>query len=119
MNDLGPLWHFRHGYPDRAGFKESTTSRDAAVAIEAKGRARTLRDAVLAWYDAGHQGTADECAAALGESVLAIRPRVTELSISTPTRPARLERSGQRRCNASGHSAHVWRLATLTSARAG
>jgi len=100
-------------YPFRAGSKESTTSREAAVAIEAKGRAKTLRGRVLAWFQQGNEGTADACAALLGEDILAIRPRVTELH-----KQGWLEHTGQRRKNASGASAHVWRI-TTARARAG
>lgn len=83
-------------YPDRAGFKEQGTSRDAANAIEGSGRAAKLRDAVLGWY-ATHTGTSDECAAALGESILSIRPRCSELLTK-----GRLYRTGERRRSSEG-----------------
>jgi hypothetical protein len=92
-------------YPYRAGAKERTTSKDAADQLESSGRAGTLRAQVLAWFASGQSGTADECAAALNETVLSIRPRVTELF-----RQGSIERTGVRRVNASGSSAHVWRL---------
>jgi predicted ArsR family transcriptional regulator len=106
-NDL-PLF----AYPYRAGSKEPTTSREAAERIEAKGKAGRLRAAVLAWF-VSHQGTADECAESLGQSVLSIRPRVAELH-----RQGLLERTGLRHRNESGASAHVWRR-TLNVAKAG
>jgi len=98
-------------YPRRAGFKEPTTSRDAAQRIERKGRAASLRSAVLGAFELDWTGTADELAHRLGESVLAIRPRVTELH-----KQGKLETTGERRKNESGASAHVWRLVSLRRA---
>jgi predicted ArsR family transcriptional regulator len=48
--------------------------------------------------------TADEIAGRLNRSVLAIRPRVTELF-----KMGKIEDTGQRRANASGRRAVVWR----------
>lgn len=90
-------------YPGIAGSKEGTTSLDAARAVEASGRARHLRDLVGAWYAKGWTGTADECAAALNESILSIRPRVSELH-----RQGVLMHSGDRRRSDGGRLAHVW-----------
>jgi len=106
MSSQPDLWTVivARGYPRRAGFKERTTSRDAAHRIDAKGRERKLRAAVLAWYQAGNTGTADEVADALNESVLSVRPRVAQLHKLDD-----LEPTGERRRNASGASAHVWR----------
>jgi len=101
-------------YPHRAGAKERTTSLEAAHRIEAKGRAQRLRDAVLGAFELGWEGTADELAVRLGEDKLAIRPRVSELH-----RQGWLEHTGRRKKNASGASAHVWRLNPVRNARAG
>lgn len=90
-------------YPDAPGWKERTTSRDAAKAI--KGRAGTLRAAALAVL-AGREMTADEIAESLGETVLAIRPRVSELYGRGQIVP-----TGDRRANESGQKAKVWRTA--------
>lgn len=98
-------------YPHRAGFKEPTTSRDAAQRIERKGRAATLRDAVLGAFELGWTGTADELAHRMGESPLAIRPRVTELY-----KQGKLEPTGERHRNESGASAHCWRLSPMRRA---
>lgn len=92
-------------YPDRAGFKAAGTSQDAANAIEGSGRAARLRDAVLNWYGA-NTGTPDECAAALGESILSIRPRCSELLTK-----GRLMRTGERRKSSEGASQAVLALA--------
>ena len=88
-------------YPTRPGYKEPTTSKAAAEAIS--GRAATLRDRVFAVICASPV-TADEVAERLGETVLAIRPRLSELR-----KDGRIEPSGERRKNASGISAHVWK----------
>lgn len=49
--------------------------------------------------------TADECARHLSESVLSIRPRFSEL-----LRANRIEDTGERRKNASGRNATVWKI---------
>lgn len=92
-------------YPRRAGFKEPTTSKEAADRMERRGRAASLRAAVLGAFELGFTGTADELAFRLGQSVLAIRPRVTELH-----KQGLLEPTGERHRNESGASAHVWQL---------
>jgi predicted ArsR family transcriptional regulator len=67
-------------------------------------RLRALVLHVLATTPAGL--TADEVAARLGESVLAVRPRVSELFHA-----GLIEKTGDRRANASGLAAHVWKKA--------
>lgn len=101
-------------YPASPGFKENTTSRDAARAISAK--APTLRNRVLAAIkDAGPAGlTADEAADKLGETVHAVRPRLTELG---PKHANLIESTGMRRPNASGLMAKVWRAKTEGTTR--
>ena len=98
-------WAARTPYPTRPGTKtQRRTSVEAAKAVS--GRAATLREAVravLARHPAGM--TADEVAEFIGETVLAVRPRVSELSNS-----GHILDTGMRRKNASGRSAVVWRL---------
>ena len=48
--------------------------------------------------------TADEIAVKFGESVLAVRPRVSELFHA-----GLIEKTGERRPNTSGLNAHVWK----------
>jgi predicted ArsR family transcriptional regulator len=68
-------------------------------------RTERLRGLVLEILSAATDGlTADEIAAKLGASVLAIRPRVSELFHA-----GMIEKSGQRRLNQSGLAAHVWK----------
>lgn len=66
--------------------------------------ALTLRWQVISTLTARGAMTADECASALGESVLSIRPCFTELK-----RQGRITATGERRPNISGRSAHVFR----------
>ena len=88
-------------YPAAPGFKAPGTSAEAALAM--RGRAKTLRDAVEAVL-ARHDASADEVADELGESVLAIRPRCSEL-----LRLGKIEAADCRRRNQSGKWAQVWR----------
>lgn len=92
-------------YPVQAGFKENTTSRDAADAIEKQGRAADLRTKTRTLFKNGFIGTADEAAERLHESPLAIRPRCSELHAK-----GLIEPTGERRASlAGGRSAHEWR----------
>ena len=94
-------------YPLTAGAKEYTTSLEAAEQIEKSGRADILRGKVIAWFKAGNTGTADECAAAVHENHLSIRPRFSELHSA-----GFIEPTGERRKSlAGGRSSHVWRKA--------
>lgn len=99
-------------YPDRPGWKEPTTSRDAAERVEPTAKVR--RDEVLAVYRAAWPAgmTADEVAAKLGRSVLSVRPRVSELRKKGDVMPVMAEpRPSTKpltRKNESGASAIVW-----------
>jgi hypothetical protein len=67
----------RAGYPNRAGWKDPTVSRDNAL----KGRVEFTRmqHMVLLLYRRGFVGTADDAANALHISPFSCRPRCTEL----------------------------------------
>ena len=95
-------------YPQAPGFKTGGTSRDAALAM--KGRASVLRERVYAEIAAAGQSglTADQVAARLGESVLSIRPRLSELYHANPSR---IVPTGERRTNESRLKAKCWRIA--------
>jgi len=70
-------------------------------------RTERLKALVLALLAATPAGlTADEIATRLGESVLAVRPRVSELFHA-----GLIDKTGDRRPNASGLGAHVWKRA--------
>jgi hypothetical protein len=88
-------------YPNVPGARHNECSREAAEAI--KGRAERLRDAALDILK-GAALTADEVAAVLKETVLAIRPRVTELN-----KMGLIYKTGRKRKNASGANATVWK----------
>lgn len=100
------LFTWQEIYPRHAGWKDQTTSKDAAVAIEKTGRAATLRQDVLAFYQQGREATADEVAEAMKESPLSIRPRVAELKAA-----GLIIETGIRRKSSVGRSSHVWRAA--------
>lgn len=95
-------------YPDEPGFKENDTSRSAAYAMA--GSAPVLRQRVLTELATAKTATppgltADEIAARLRCTVLAIRPRVSELHTASS-----IFKTGERRRNISGLSAHVWTI---------
>lgn len=91
-------------YSKSPGFKDRTTSREAARRMFP--RADNLRERVMAELAAAPAGlTADEIAARLQATVLAVRPRVTELK-----EQGRIERTTDRRKNASGMNAWVLRI---------
>ena len=93
-------------YPMVAGSKEHSTSRDAAIAIEASGKAATLRVECLNLFKSGFRGTADECAHKINEDILSIRPRIAELH-----KRGLIEKTGNRRNADGGRPSHEWQLA--------
>lgn len=97
------LFDYRMRYPEAPGFKTPGTSEDAAASMTQS--APRLRRMCLEHIEkAGDKGaTPDETAAALGLSVLSVRPRFTELARAAAIRP-----TGQTRPNASGRAAKVW-----------
>jgi predicted ArsR family transcriptional regulator len=96
---FGPL-----SYPSAPGHKGGATSQEAARRIA--GHASHLRAAVLRQLAVEPDGlTADEIAKRLNESVLSVRPRVSELLAG-----GLIERTRHRRRNASGMSAAVWMI---------
>ena len=90
-------------YPASPGFKEATTSREAAASMARQ--APRLRDRCRQALRAG-PATADEIAERLNLSILAVRPRITELH-----RLGLVRETGERRANESGRFAKVWRAA--------
>jgi hypothetical protein len=98
------LFTYRDEYPNAPGFRARDTSYDAAEAIAPK--ANTLRASALLTILHSNGGlTADEVAAQLNQSILAIRPRITELA-----RLGAIKDSGLRRPNQSGRNAIVWKV---------
>jgi predicted ArsR family transcriptional regulator len=90
-------------YPNHPGFKASGTSQDAADNMAE--HAPTLRERVESILRKWGAMTTDEVAGVLGVSVLAVRPRFSELM-----KMGKIEQTGERRKNASGMSASVWRI---------
>jgi hypothetical protein len=95
--DLGPLFA---SVPYQ---KASNTSQEAADELSGEKVAR-LRAAVLNAFIVYGPMTPDQCADKIGESVLAVRPRCSEWTAS-----GHLEKTKERRTNASGLSARVLR----------
>lgn len=91
-------------YPRAPGFKQRTTSRDAARLMMP--RAPVLRERILDEIRAaGPAGlTADEAADRVGATVLASRPRLTELA-----KAGKIVPTGARRPNESHVAAKVWK----------
>ncbi|MGH7510899.1 MAG: hypothetical protein ACREMZ_15710 [Gemmatimonadales bacterium] len=103
--ELGPLFDAPVPFQRR-----SDTSQAAATAMEPE-IARLRRLVMKAYREAGEIGlSADECAARLGISILAIRPRVTEAFMA-----GELAKTGRRVRNASGQSARVLRIRNETA----
>ena len=94
-------------YPATPGWKTSHPETSKAAAHAETSRASILRTQVVDCYHHHGKLTSDECSELLGESILSIRPRISELHKCVP--PA-LEDSGLRRKNKSGHSACVWQI---------
>ena len=90
-------------YPNQPGHKAHETS--AAAAADMAVRAPTLRSRVLELLRRADM-TADECATALGASILSVRPRLSELEAK-----GLILETAVRRPNASGKMAIVWRAA--------
>lgn len=97
------------GYPNSPGYKERTTSREAARKMAP--RAQTIRDQVLITLQVAWPGglTTDECATKIGKTPLAVRPRFSELREMKEIVPS-LKPNGEavRRANGSRMSATVW-----------
>lgn len=94
---------YRQHYPEAPGFKTPGTSADAAASM-ANSAPRLRRMCLEHIEKTGTMGaTPDETAAALGLSVLSVRPRFTELARVAAIRP-----TGDTRPNASGRRAKVW-----------
>lgn len=92
-------------YPESAGWRDETTSRENAEAIEASGKASSLRKRALAFFQAGGMATADGLAELFGESYRSVQPRVAELRQQGFIEPA-----GGRGKGSGGGTANVWRL---------
>jgi Fic family protein len=91
-------------YPQKAGWREPTTSRDNALRIEASGKAKTLRERAKQFFEDGGEATADELSTILGVPFRSGQPRVAELRAQ-----GFIEPTGIRRKGSGGGSSHVWK----------
>ena len=89
------------GYPDTPGWKGQATSRAAAEGIAPT--AKSLRERVLEAVRL-HPGTPEDIARRLGEPVLNVRPRTSELF-----RAGLIERTGITGKALGGRDAIIWR----------
>lgn len=91
---------YKTAYPDHPGHKARDTARNAAAGIEPK--AKSLRARV---YDAirAEPGTPEQIAERLGEPVMNVRPRISELSARSLVTD-----SGRRGEAMGGRRAIVW-----------
>lgn len=89
-------------YPARPGYQPTETSYIAAKSVQHE--ANKLQEACLKAI-AEEPRTADEVASVVHRSVLAIRPRLSELF-----KMGKIEKSEEVRLNVSGKWAAVWRL---------
>lgn len=104
MSRIADVYLGDRPYPDSPGFKEPTTSREAARAVA--GGAREGRERVFEAIRAAGSGglTADQAGASVGRPPAYCRPRVTELF-----KAGRIVPTGERRPNETGLKARVWR----------
>jgi predicted ArsR family transcriptional regulator len=91
-------------YPHHPGSKSPGASSEAAHAIAR--HATTLRMRVYCFLRERYPAafSADQIAESLGETILSIRPRVSELN-----KAGEIEAAEGRSKNQSGMSAHCWR----------
>lgn len=97
----------RRKYPELPGAKTGGASQAAADSmIRTAGKLRRKVVEALQQFPLGM--TTDECAAYIGVSILAIRPRFSELN-----RDGQIVGTQERRLNGSGRAATVWRLVSV------
>ncbi len=97
-------------YPDSPGWKAEDPSHDAAKAITR--HAKNLRDRVHGFLQDQYPSaySADQIAARLGEAILSVRPRVSELH-----KAQLIEVAAGRSKNQSGMTANCWRAVVNAS----
>lgn len=104
MTDAAQGDLFTSRYPRRPGYRDHSTSREAAIKM--RSRSETLREVVRELLRRNPSGlTVHEGAALADAMVPAIQPRFSELHAL-----GEIKRSDERRRNASGMTAAVWVL---------
>jgi hypothetical protein len=96
------LFNASDRYPQQPGHKELGGASQAA-AEQIAPSAKTLRHRAFRCLSDHGPMTADECAIRIGEDILAVRPRFSELH-----RAGSIRKTDIRRPNRSGSSATVW-----------
>lgn len=89
-------------YPHTPGHQNTDTSRDAAAQVT---KLSERHESILEMLKTFGPMTSDEVAETIKDSILAIRPRLTELK-----RLGLVHDTGTRRKNSSGRSAIVYRV---------
>jgi predicted ArsR family transcriptional regulator len=93
-------------YPFAAGFKEIAGASEQAAKKQNKEQNNERRRRALNLFKNHPNGlTSDEVANILGENILAIRPRVSELRAQ-----GKIESTGTRRKSVNGNGATVWKI---------
>lgn len=98
-----PLLDWTPRYPDVPGAKVPGPSQEAAEKVSK--RVAYLQSKCLEALRTHGPLTADEIAEKVGETILSIRPRCSELK-----RNGKIQKTDARRLNISGCSATVWRI---------
>jgi hypothetical protein len=96
-------------YPNSPGWKDAGVSRDNALA--GKVRFTRMQNVVLALYEQGFEGTADDAAEKLRITPFSCRPRCTELVAMGALERLRVDRS------MPGRSAWILKLAATPPAQ--
>jgi len=91
-------------YPLTAGYKENSTSKEAAEKIDSRSTNLRTECLKIVKRQGNYGATPEEVAEILSESILSIRPRFTELKLLQY-----IIDSGDRRKNSFGSNTKVWR----------
>ena len=92
-------------YPFGAGFKELKGASERTAKTQNRELNNRRRQIALGFLRSHNNGlTSDEVADLMNESILSIRPRVSELRAQ-----GKIESTGQRRKSVNGNGATVWR----------
>ena len=89
-------------YPYKAGWKDPGISRENAERIDQSGSLNRNQEKLMALFETGFRGTADEAGEQLGLSPFAARPAATHLR-----KLGKIERTPERRAGAGGGTAAV------------
>ena len=91
-------------YPKKPGYKEHSTSKQAAEEITVRSRKLRVKTLEVIKRKGSYGATPEEVSEILSESILSIRPRFTELKINGD-----IVNSGNKRRNGFNKQTIVWR----------